>query len=339
LQTERLTPIKSMSAESYQDSGDCTYLTDVSPKDKAWDRRKILTQKLGHLYQGTLYDKLVHRIENCSGFLGFGWATDPATGEVHLKLKSCRFCRFRHCPVCQWRRSLMWTARFLKAIPCITRDYPTARYIFLTLTVENCELTNLRETLQQMGAAWKRLAHRRDFPAIGFARSTEVTRAKDGKAHPHYHALLMVQPGYFAGKNYMTQVEWTELWRSCLQVNYTPIVRVQAVKPNKKRMSEANGLEENNSAIAAALVETFKYSIKPEDLLGNGTQADKDWLVELTSQLHKTRAVALGGVFRNYLSEEEPDDLIGDGTELLNASNLWFGWREMLKRYVHVKTD
>lgn len=228
----------------------------------------------------------------------------------------------------------MWVARFLKALPAITADYPTARYLFLTLTVKNCPLGELRSTLAEMNRAWKRLTLRKQFPAIGSARSTEVTRGKDGLAHPHFHVLMMVEPNYFS-RNYLSQLDWTKLWQSCLQVDYTPIVHVKAVKPNRKRsMVQASTAD----LVTAGVVETFKYSVKPADLVGEGGEVDRAWLIELTQQLHKTRAVALSGVFKNYLSESEPEDLIGEDEEGedLGDMSLLFGWREMVQRYIKI---
>lgn len=225
----------------------------------------------------------------------------------------------------------MWVARFLKAVPALKRDYPTARYIFVTLTVKNCELPELRQTLTWMNESWKRLCRRKQFPAIGFARSTEITKGKDGTAHPHFHCLMMVKQSYFQGKYYLSQADWSELWKEALQVDYGPIVDVRAVKPNKKL-----GLE----ALTASVIETFKYSIKPDDLLGAGTDEDKEWLLELTKQLHKTRAIALGGILKNYLSESEPEDLLTEsGDEELSeeVARLLFGWRERASRYVKLE--
>lgn len=308
------------------------YLSNLSPRDQAWDKRKWEAEQVKKLYQGTIFDRLAGRIDTCSGCLGFCWATDPDTGEMRLKLTSCRFCRVRHCPLCQWRRSLMWIARFLKALPAINRDHPTARYLFLTLTVKNCPLGELRVTLKHMNAAWKRLTQRKEFPAIGFARATEVTKGKDGTAHPHFHVLLMVKPNYFS-REYLSQEAWTELWRSCLQVDYTPIVDVRAVRPNKKHGTES---------LPAALVEVFKYSVKPADLFGTGSPEDRQWLVELTSQLQKTRAIALGGELKNYLSEAEPEDLLteaGDDKLIEEAIRLFFGWKEKVQHYVRLWED
>lgn len=366
-----------MSADPSKDSCDHEYLSDMSPQDKPWDINKLLSSKLVHLYQGTIYHRLSERIGDCSKTLSFGWVTDQETGEPRFKLKSSLFCRCRNCIICQWRRALMWTARFLKAMPAILRDYPNARFIFLTLTVKSCDVSELRATLNQMNKAWKRMTERKAFPAIGFARSMEVTRNWDvyykasyqgrmgGKtlkqwkqdhkgydskklelqattdAHPHFHALLMTDPGYFAGKNYLSQERWTELWQSCLRVNYTPIVNVKAVKPNKRWSENATGDLPAEQQLAGAIVETFKYSVKPSDLLGDGTEADRQWLLHLTQQLEKTRAIALGGVFKQYLSEAEPDDLVGRDEEGddVSASSVYFGWREMVERYTKLWED
>lgn len=313
-----------------EDEPSSDYLSDLSPRDKPWDVHKWQSGQVARLYEGTDFDPYAGRISQCGELLSFCWGTDPVLGGNRLKLKACRFCRVRHCPVCQWRRSLMWIARFLKALPNIKRDYPTARYLFLTLTVRNCELPELRQTLTHMNEAWKRLSNRKPFPAIGFSRATEITKGKDGTAHPHFHCLLMVKQSYFQGKYYLSQADWTELWKHALQVEYTPIVDVRAVKPNQK-----HGME----ALTASVVEAFKYSVKPDDLIGFGTDEDKEWLLELTKQLHKTRAIALGGILRDYLSESEPEDLLtesGDEELIEEVARLLFGWRERVNRYVKV---
>lgn len=317
------------------------YLTEISPKDKPWDSHKAESQRVGSLYQGTVYDKFANRIGNCSGLLQFGWLDDALTGEVKLKLVAARFCRVRHCPICQWRRSLMWLARFKKAAPFIDRDYPTARYVSLTLTLKNCPMQELRQTVTHMNESWKRMAHRKQFPAIGFARSLEVTREDGiGYAHPHIHALLMVESRYFSGRNYLSHADWIALWQSCLQVNYKPSVRIRACKPRRRPSASESSADEPQTGLLAALPEIFKYTVKPEDLFGKGGDIDRDWLIGLTGQLHKTRAVALGGIFRQYLSENDPEDLIGGEETEDEFSDLYltFGWREMIERYVKLQT-
>ena len=51
---------------------------------------------------------------------------------------------------CQWRRSLMWKAKAYKILPRIVEAYPSHRFLFLTLTVKNTDITILNQTLKQM---------------------------------------------------------------------------------------------------------------------------------------------------------------------------------------------
>jgi plasmid rolling circle replication initiator protein Rep len=299
------------------------YLTDYSPKDAPWDVHRAQAQAVEGVYLGTVFDSLAGRIRGCSGFLGFAWADDPDTGESRLKLRSAHFCRVRHCPVCQWRRSLMWQARFLKALPGIEAAHPKARWLFLTLTVRNVPVTELRSQIRSMNEAWRRFVLRPEFAlnVQGWIRTTEVTRGKDGSAHPHFHALLMVRPSYFT-KYYVTQSRWTELWRECARLDYRPSVDIRVVKARLGAPGE--------SPMRRAIYETLKYSVTPEDLM------DRDWLLELTRQVHRLRFVASGGVLRNILreTEETEQDLLlaedGEGGE----PTLFFDWRRAVRRYI-----
>lgn len=306
------------------------YLSDVSPHDKPWDKHRASAEVVQKLYSNSEFQKYSDRINLCSRQLRFALEAQD-DGEIRYRLRQARFCRVRLCPVCQWRRSMMWRARFFEAIPRVMKDYPKARFIFLTLTVKNCEITELRDTIKHLNAGWQRLSQRKAFPAVGWVKSIEVTRnGSDRTAHPHLHAVLMVRPSYFK-TGYISQKKWSELWQKCLRTDYTPLVHVQTVKGGNKG-SEGDISE----GILHALLETLKYGVKESDLI-----SDVEWLHELTVQLQKTRAVSVGGILKEYLNAEEPDDLIHDGKEALDnlleelepTNSVWFGWREMVKKY------
>ncbi|WNN88804.1 protein rep [Gloeocapsopsis dulcis] len=150
--------------------------------------------------------------------MDFRLVLEASDGEYKLKLAASRFCRVRHCPVCQWRRSLMWKAKAYQALPKVKQDYPKYRWLFLTLTVKNCPIYELQKTLDWMNKSFVRLTKLKDFPAIGWIKSVEVTRGKDGNAHPHIHCLLMVAPSYF-GLNYLSQERWVELWQKSARLS------------------------------------------------------------------------------------------------------------------------
>lgn len=210
----------------------------------------------------------------------------------------------------------MWKAKAYRILPSIVEDYPKHRWLFVTLTLKNCQITELRNTLTLMNQSWQRLTQLKKFPAIGWIKSMEVTRGKDGSAHPHFHCLLMVKAGYF-GKNYLKQSEWVEMWRRSLRIDYQPVLDVQAIKQGQQPMQ--------------LVPELLKYCVKESDLV-----FDRDWFLELTAQLHKMKAIAVGGVLKDYLRalEDEPEDLIGQGNEdEVDEGHLYFGWKKREKKY------
>lgn len=300
----------------YSDNNtDVPALSEISERDKPWDKHRSNTDKASGHYRGSQeFEKYATRMDFCSQLLDFKLAPDTDEGVLKLKLAAARFCRVRHCPVCQWRRSLMWKAKAYKVLPLIVEKYPKHRWLFLTLTLKNCLITELRDTLTWMHESFKRMVKLKDFPAVGWLKSTEVTRGKDGSAHPHFHCLLLVRPGYF-GKNYIKQAQWVEMWQRSLRVDYQPVLDVQAVKQGATPMT--------------LVPELLKYCVKESDLVG-----DREWFLELTKQMHKMRCVATGGILKEYLRslEQEPEDLIGEGDEdEPDEGHLYFGWRQREK--------
>jgi plasmid rolling circle replication initiator protein Rep len=167
-----------------------------------------------------------------------------------------------------------------------------------------------------MNTGFGRLVKLKAFPAEGWLRSTEVTKGRDGNAHPHFHCLLLVPRSYF-GRNYIKQSEWVSMWRKSMRLDYNPVMDVQAVKEGSKPME--------------LVPELLKYCTKESDMV-----ADREWFLELTRQMHKMRAIATGGVLKDYLKEleEEPEDLIGQNESgEVDEAKLYFGWKRKEKQY------
>jgi plasmid rolling circle replication initiator protein Rep len=264
------------------------YLKDISSRDEVWDKRRHDADRVESIYETAEFTKYSDRINRCAQMLFFGSRLDDQ-GQRTIKLKSASFCRVRNCPVCQWRGSLMWKLRLANALSLIERDYPKARWVLLTLTVRNCPITSLRETLMLMNSAWKRLSEVKKFPAIGTFKSLEVTRGKDRSAHPHFHVLMLVNSSYFKGTQYLSHKNWIEMWKKALRVDYDPNIDIRVVKADKEDVS--------NSSIIA---EIAKYTVKPSDLI-----KDPEWTLEYTKQVHRMRAISIGGILKEYLSEAD----------------------------------
>jgi plasmid rolling circle replication initiator protein Rep len=330
------------------------FLTDLIADDEVgkkqkrqnWDTRKDYTTQVGDILATgePHHQRQAKRVNSCAELLKFAWVKLDA--EIQLQFKSAYFCRVRNCPICQWRRAQMWIARFIEALPRIFEVYPTMRYVLLTLTVKNCPIAELRPTVQHMQKSWQRLSQRKAFPALGFVRSLEVTKetdtydkktkklihkARPDYVHPHFHILLALPTSYFGG-NYLSTADWAQMWKEALKIDYTPVCDVRIVKVKDIEKNESEGVL---AGLRAAIVETIKYTVKPADMVQDGK-----WLLQLVDQLHRVRAVALGGIFKQFLKEVEDEDLDvdaddqeGDQSKIENESDLFFGWKKPVKRY------
>src|SRR5690625_6347421 len=87
-------------------------------------------------------------------------------------------------------------------------------------------------------------------------RATEVTVNEiDNSYNQHMHVLICVESTYFYNKeNYITQKEWTQLWKRAMKLDYDPIVDVRAIRPKNKHKSD----------IKSAIDETAKYPVKQD---------------------------------------------------------------------------
>jgi plasmid rolling circle replication initiator protein Rep len=241
-----------------------------------------------------------------------------ADGCIEFHARSAK-CRARHCPVCQRARVLHFVRQLDAALEPMAKAHPKGRWLFLTLTVRNCEIHDLRQTLQDMGTAWHRLVKRKEFAVVqGWLRSTEVTRADDGKAHPHFHALLFVPGYYFTGQYYIKHERWVSLWQKVARLDYAPTVYIKPIKTLQGGLTE--------------VVKTAAYSIKVEDI-----EAEPDWFLEYHRQVHQLHFFAAGGLIKEYLAiDDKPADDIAEGEEQPEdemGRKIFFGWQRPVKRY------
>jgi plasmid rolling circle replication initiator protein Rep len=295
-------------------------LTDLSPRDKPWDIHRKESDQISLSYAGSEFQRYSDRIDDCAQLLGFGLAPDAQAGMYRLKLRTARFCRVRTCMVCSWRRSLMYKARAYKALPKVVADYPTMRYLFVTLTLKNCPITDLKQSITHLNKSFSRLTRIKEFPAVGYIKTVEVTRGRAGDAHPHLHILMGVKASYFS-TGYISKSDWCSFWKRAAKVEYTPIMDVQAIKVKDSPV----GL----------LSEVIKYQTKPNDLIFS----DREWFLEYTRQIKGTKAFALGGIMKEYFKEldkeETTDEMIGnnESQDDVDEGELFFNWRSNERKY------
>lgn len=288
-------------------------LKDVnkSGKDNNWKERHLEKNNLAESYR-RIGSKKYYRVADCSTFLEFRYFFNVN----EKKLNRANFCKVRLCPMCSWRRSLKIFGQVSKVMDYVEENY-NYRYIFLTLTVENCYGEDLKKTLDNMTDSFNRMTRRKAFKQSikGYFRSLEITYNKECNTyHPHFHLILAVNESYFTDKNYyLSQKKWTNLWKDCLKVDYTPVVDVRRIK------------KDDNNKFGKAVAETAKYTVKSEDFIirnedGQINEKLTDEVVKtLDLALHRKRLTSFGFIFKKVHKKLNLDDM-EDG-DLINTDN------------------
>lgn len=300
-------------------------LTDYSRSEEMWDFKRRDAEALLQLLRdetivNTAWDVTTRRawadsIHECSQTLIYALQAND-DGEFKMRLQHFFSCKRRHCPICDWRRALRRQACSLGTLAEAMQAYPTARFILLTLTVQNCPVTQLRPTIGEMSAGWGRLLKRKEFRSVlGWIRKVEVTQEekRPDYAHPHYHALLMVPALYFKTDKYVKQADWLKAWRGAMRDEGITQVDIRAVKKIRKRDDLGDLADLTDAPAREALMDGLRevlksagYSLKPSEL--RYTRETADWLFEYFRQVDKLRFVAAGGVLKDAFKQCEAEE-------------------------------
>ena len=322
--------------ETITETGEILEDVSATGRKRPWKEHKMGSMQIAELFRAaekyghSLPETRLRDLEECADVL---WFLQDAEGK--RRLKSANFCRVRVCPMCNWRRSLKLFSQVSAITDAILAE-KKARFIFVTLTVQNVRGDVLRETIDELNRAFKYIVdkHQTFAPAkklkenlLGYMKAEEITYNADrDDFHPHIHAILEVRPSYFKN-GYIKQKDWMAMWRAALGVDYDPLVDVRNIK----------------CGTAKAVAEVAKYPVKMDNIL---KIADKDKaakaLTQLYSAIFKRRLVTFGGDFREYRRRLDLDDVeTGDLTHVeaesktFNAvAQVLFKWRVSTGAYI-----
>lgn len=247
-------------------------------------------------------DRRSEHIQVCGSMLQFLKERNLVSEEIRRRLVKGNFCKYRFCPMCQWRMARKVCREVLGRLRTINEAHNGVALLFLTLTIKNEHITELKSTVKHLSQAFQRLQQSKQYKdaVLGSIRAIEFLgdHTEKDECHPHFHCLLVVNKSYFTSRDYINFDEWTDLWQRSLRVNYRPVINVQRVKPKGKM-----------SAIVAAALEVVKYSVTSSDL----EKLTKEDFQELDKQTRNIRQYNYSG----ELKDAEPtfDDI--------EDENLW----------------
>jgi plasmid rolling circle replication initiator protein Rep len=296
---------------------------------KPWKRKKVKTLIIADGLKNSGFEKRAERVKNCATFLEF--RKDLETDAKHLV--RANFCKAVLCPMCQWRKSLKVFTQVGKVMDAVSERRPELVPLFLTLTVRNCAVDKLSEALDELFEGFRRFLNVRRVERVikGFFRALEITyNAKTDTFHPHIHMIVLVDKGYFKGREYMSTREWVEIWKKALNVDYGPVLDI-------RRCNTPTGERKHVAEVA-------KYTLKDDQYATSNSALTDRLVLSLSKALHKRMLVAFGGVMRAVarelgLSQPDKGDLVhiddetvrGDVAHVIEQYRWHFGFADYAK--------
>lgn len=306
------------------------------------DHKEKKTRQLSVIEMYQYFNKnKTNDMTDCARYLEFGLYHHTKDDAYSKKLEKMFTCKDRFCPFCNWRRARKLAKQSYEVLRAIELEHKV-RYIFLTFTDKNPLIEDLSEHLKHTNKAFRKMFrwNRVKNSVLGWSRILEYPPQKNdsSRINAHYHCLIAVPTTYFNTNEdlYIKQEEWASLWQKALGVDYKVSVDVRIIKSK-------NGLD----PIAKAVAEFAKYPLKDTDLKALSIEQFE----ELTKQMFKKRAVAFGGIIKDYrkklvLDDVEDGDLIYDDDEITELewkkiANLIYQFKkgEYGLDYYHIETN
>lgn len=269
--------------------------------------------------------KIQKNICDCGRYIQLNTRVSNKTSEIRREVEQAYTCKYRYCPLCNYYRICSISPQMVKSLD--VQQKKGHRILFLTLTVPNCQYSDIRETISKMNKAYHRLTEQSFFKNVeAWIRTTEVTFNRKGEAHPHFHIALAMNEKYFKGKDYKRYSDWCRIWAKCYKHEKdwlkTDIRKVYVSgKKGKKDLDD----------ISSAVKELAKYCIKSTDL---ERIKSPEKMEIIFNQLKGLRFIATSQNIK--LSEDEKPKLDPSEWELIESIILKY-YPDM-KQYLEHKT-
>lgn len=308
----------------------------ASGNAKTLNRRKNENVKLASIYERMGEADRAQRVAFCCSQRYVLVDSSKRAHNVHTMR-----CRDRHCHECARIKSYVYQERLKRtAIETIKSDFKEDRFLFLTFTIKNPAVYDMRKAMRAMSRAFAKMNQRKAFKNAvrGGIRCFEVTRGKSknlkNHCHPHIHAIAQIKSevfGLFADfvnfsdckndneKLQKLRVFFEENWTDCIQQEFKKEGLIwnhaDYVKTHNRAIVDVKivkaGADKDAPILTGADFSEFgervinyvlKYSLKEDDK--RIFTGDK-WSQVFDKQIKGMRMIAPFGLWRVELSKEE----------------------------------
>lgn len=200
-------------------------------------------------------------------------------------------------------------------------------FLFLTLTIRNCDGKNLDKALDKIEKGFVDLMHRKRIKkaVLGYFRIIEVTINTNkasksyGTYHPHLHVILAVRSSYFKSRDYIKHADWLQMWRDSMGDQDIKFVNIEKVKPRDATGTDVLG--EQLLPLQKAVLEASKYAVKDADFIfEDDIDFTDEHVLALSRALRNRRLMSMSGVFREASRKLKQKDAFSDDADLLVVS-------------------
>ncbi len=273
------------------------------------------------------------RCEKCSKVVIWSHQKHIDTGEERLKVKEKRTCKNRFCACCCWDRQRKLSKLFFLALTKLL-EFMKVRYLFVTFTVRNPDIVDLKQEISLMHKAFGRMVQTQKWKKsiLGYCRVLEITKPKTisqkGKIHPHFHVLLAVKPSYFNKGKYLRKSQYADMWQKSLRADYNPVCDIRIVRPRNAKKGNVTEQEANSqNSINSSIAEMIKYPMKDTDI----KRFTVDEFKSIDAQMKGIRAINFGGILKEM--NKQVANL--DKTELDDEDlKRWVEIQEIITKYL-----
>lgn len=246
-----------------------------------WKEKKQNSLKMAFKMKKAGFEERSKRMELCGDYLKYTICKD--CGKAHVK--KANLCRDRLCPMCSWRLSLQRFGAMKEILITLRNAHPEYTYSLVTLTVKNCSVEKLSETISLMSKSWNLCLQQRSIKNIlaGSARSLEITyNKKTHEVHPHYHiiaAWATEEP-----KGDMLAAQWLKATNKNKLIATVQAQNAQTI------------MKEDDNNLTKSILEAFKYSVKGSQFLDMPMKEFKTVVSEISGK----RLTSYTGIIKEY---------------------------------------
>ena len=208
------------------------------------------------------FDENLHSRVSLCGLLHEQLTFRTTDGDINSSFLTHDFlCDFKFCPVCNAYKSSFYKKQIYDQVKKIM-DNEEKHLFFMTLTVPNCQISDLSITLDKFQEAYKGFRRNPQISQFkSYVRTLEITFNEKKEAHPHYHILFLADKYYFSkkNKNYidLAKGDLKKLWASHFLKDKNSHINVDFRKAVKR-----DGYKDS---LSSTIQELAKYMTKSAD--------------------------------------------------------------------------